>query len=104
MITTGLKDTLNLVDIRTVDHLIVAGGAVASMAEKGLVSPRTTRQRGDPPGPSFAIPNRARPCPLCMGTGKNAGVAVTTAGSEARQKRNHPRILNGPNPHPERNF
>jgi len=37
MITTRLKDALNLVDIRTVDHLIVAGGAVASMAEKGLL-------------------------------------------------------------------
>ena len=32
-----LKYALNLVDIRTVDHLIVAGSSVASMAEKGLL-------------------------------------------------------------------
>jgi DNA repair protein RadC len=37
LITTRLKDALNLVDVRTVDHLIVAGGGVASMAEKGLL-------------------------------------------------------------------
>lgn len=30
LITTRLKDALNLVDVRTVNHLIVAGGAVAS--------------------------------------------------------------------------
>jgi DNA repair protein RadC len=37
LITARLKDALNLVDIRTVDHLIVAGGGVASMAETGLL-------------------------------------------------------------------
>jgi DNA repair protein RadC len=37
LITTRLKDALNLVDIRTVDYLIVAGGSLVSMAEKGLL-------------------------------------------------------------------
>lgn len=37
LITTRLKDALNLVDIRTVDHLIVAGGAVVSLAERGVL-------------------------------------------------------------------
>jgi len=37
LITTRLRDALNLVDIRTVDHLIVAGGGLISMAEKGLL-------------------------------------------------------------------
>lgn len=37
IITTRLKDALALVDIRTVDHLIVAGGATTSMAEQGLL-------------------------------------------------------------------
>jgi DNA repair protein RadC len=37
LITTRLKDALNLVDVRTVDHMIVAGGGVASTAEKGLL-------------------------------------------------------------------
>jgi DNA repair protein RadC len=37
IITTRLRDALALVDIRTVDHLIVAGGATTSLAERGLL-------------------------------------------------------------------
>jgi len=37
LITTRLQDALSLVDIRTVDHLIVAGGGLVSMAERGLL-------------------------------------------------------------------
>ena len=35
MITRRLKDALQLVDIRVLDHLIVAGGNVISLAERG---------------------------------------------------------------------
>jgi DNA repair protein RadC len=37
LITQRLKDALSLVDIRVLDHLIVAGGDVLSMAERGLI-------------------------------------------------------------------
>jgi DNA repair protein RadC len=37
LITHRLKDALGLVDIRIVDHLIVAGGDVISFAEWGLI-------------------------------------------------------------------
>jgi DNA repair protein RadC len=37
MITTRLRDALALVDIRVLDHLIVAGATVTSLAERGLV-------------------------------------------------------------------
>lgn len=37
MITTRLRDALALVDIRVVDHIIVAGGEVVSMAERGAL-------------------------------------------------------------------
>lgn len=37
LITHRLKDALALVDIRVLDHLIIAGGHVVSMAERGLV-------------------------------------------------------------------
>ncbi len=37
IITGRLRDALALVDIRVVDHLIVAGGGTVSMAERGLV-------------------------------------------------------------------
>lgn len=36
-LTRTLKSTLSLVDVRVLDHFIVAGGRVASMAELGLV-------------------------------------------------------------------
>ncbi len=36
-VTRRLKDALNLVEIRVLDHLIVAGSTVTSMAERGLV-------------------------------------------------------------------
>jgi DNA repair protein RadC len=36
-LTQTLKQALALVDVRVLDHLIVAGNAVVSMAEKGLV-------------------------------------------------------------------
>jgi DNA repair protein RadC len=36
-ITTRLKEALGLVDIRVLDHIIVAGGDTVSMAEKGLL-------------------------------------------------------------------
>jgi len=37
LITTRLKDSLALLDIRLIDHLIVAGTSVVSLAERGLV-------------------------------------------------------------------
>ena len=37
IITSRLREALALVDIRVVDHLIVAGGATVSLAERGLV-------------------------------------------------------------------
>ena len=36
-LTQTLKNALNLVDVRVVDHLIVAGGTVLSFAERGLI-------------------------------------------------------------------
>ena len=37
LITQRLKDALSLVDIRVLDHMIIAGGTVVSMAERGLI-------------------------------------------------------------------
>jgi DNA repair protein RadC len=37
LITQRLREALALVDIRVVDHLIVAGGSTLSFAEKGLL-------------------------------------------------------------------
>jgi DNA repair protein RadC len=37
LITSRLRDALGLVDIRILDHLIVAGGSVMSFAERGLI-------------------------------------------------------------------
>jgi DNA repair protein RadC len=37
VITRRLKDALQLVDIRVLDHLIVAGGDVVSFSDKGLL-------------------------------------------------------------------
>ena len=37
LITKRLTDALALVDIRVVVHLIIAGGELVSMAEKGLI-------------------------------------------------------------------
>jgi DNA repair protein RadC len=37
LITQRLRDALSLVDIRVLDHLIIAGGDVTSMAERGLL-------------------------------------------------------------------
>jgi DNA repair protein RadC len=36
-ITARLRDALNLVDIRVLDHIIVAGGDTTSFAERGLI-------------------------------------------------------------------
>jgi DNA repair protein RadC len=36
-ITQRLKDALSLVDIRVLDHIIVAGGETVSLAERGLI-------------------------------------------------------------------
>jgi DNA repair protein RadC len=36
-ITTRVRDALALIDVRTLDHLIVGAGGVLSMAEKGLL-------------------------------------------------------------------
>lgn len=36
-LTAKLKSTLELVDVRVLDHIITAGGQALSMAEKGLV-------------------------------------------------------------------
>ena len=37
LITTRLKHALDLVDIRVLDHIIVAGGDTTSLAERGLI-------------------------------------------------------------------
>lgn len=37
VITTRLRDALALVDVRVVDHLVVAGDGVVSLAERGLL-------------------------------------------------------------------
>lgn len=37
LITLRLRDALGIVDIRVLDHLIVAGGRVVSLAERGLL-------------------------------------------------------------------
>jgi DNA repair protein RadC len=37
LITSRLRDALGLVDIRIVDHLIIAGGSVVSFAQRGLI-------------------------------------------------------------------
>jgi DNA repair protein RadC len=37
LITRRLKEALNLVDIRVLDHIIVAGGTTTSFAERGLI-------------------------------------------------------------------
>ena len=37
LITHRLKDALAIVDIRVLDHLIVAGAQVVSMAERGVL-------------------------------------------------------------------
>jgi DNA repair protein RadC len=36
-LTTALKQALGLVDVRVLDHFVVAGGQVLSFAEKGLI-------------------------------------------------------------------
>lgn len=37
MLTQTLKTALALVDVRVLDHLIVAGNDILSMAERGLM-------------------------------------------------------------------
>jgi DNA repair protein RadC len=37
LLTTSLKQSLSVVDVRVLDHLIVAGGATVSFAERGLL-------------------------------------------------------------------
>jgi len=37
LITTRLRDALSLIDVRILDHIIVAGGDTTSMAERGLL-------------------------------------------------------------------
>jgi DNA repair protein RadC len=37
LITQRLRDALSLVDIRVLDHVIIAGGSAVSMAERGLI-------------------------------------------------------------------
>jgi DNA repair protein RadC len=37
LITRRLKDALALVDIRLLDHIIIAGGEAVSFAERGLL-------------------------------------------------------------------
>jgi DNA repair protein RadC len=37
LITQRLKDALSLIDVRVLDHFIVAGGNVTSFAERGLI-------------------------------------------------------------------
>ena len=37
LITRRLREALALIDVRVLDHLIVAGGDVTSLAERGLI-------------------------------------------------------------------
>jgi DNA repair protein RadC len=37
VITRRLQDALALVDIRVIDHVIIAGGETVSLAERGLL-------------------------------------------------------------------
>ncbi|HCP6193940.1 TPA: hypothetical protein OE107_002243 [Pseudomonas aeruginosa] len=37
ILTQRLKDALTMVDVRTLDHVIVAGGDTMSFAERGLI-------------------------------------------------------------------
>jgi len=37
LITTRLRESLALIDVRVLDHLIIAGGSVLSFAERGLI-------------------------------------------------------------------
>jgi hypothetical protein len=37
LITKRLKDALDLVDIRVLDHIIIAGGDAISLSERGLL-------------------------------------------------------------------
>ena len=37
LITQRLKDALSLVDIRVLDHVIIAGGVAVSLAERGVI-------------------------------------------------------------------
>jgi DNA repair protein RadC len=37
LITQRLKGALDLIDVRVVDHLLVAGAEVISLAERGLI-------------------------------------------------------------------
>jgi len=37
LITRRLREALELIDVRVLDHLIVAGGDVTSLAERGLI-------------------------------------------------------------------
>ena len=37
LITARLRDALNLIDVRILDHVIVAGGDTTSLAERGLL-------------------------------------------------------------------
>ena len=40
LITQRLREALGLIDVRVLDHLIVAGSTVTSMAERGVDDPR----------------------------------------------------------------
>jgi DNA repair protein RadC len=37
LITNRLKEALSLIDVRILDHIIVAGGDTTSLAERGLL-------------------------------------------------------------------
>jgi DNA repair protein RadC len=37
LITRRLREALELIDVRVLDHLIVAGGDVTSLVERGLI-------------------------------------------------------------------
>ncbi|EOI8185571.1 JAB domain-containing protein, partial [Pseudomonas aeruginosa] len=37
VLTQRLKEALALVDVRTLDHIVVAGGSTTSFAERGLI-------------------------------------------------------------------
>ena len=55
LLTQALKQALALVDIRTLDHFVVAGGRLTSFAERGLSDGGASSRRAAPQ-PSWPIP------------------------------------------------
>ena len=73
-LTRRLKQALELVDVRTLDHVIVAGHASASLTEHGLVQ----LKRGRKPPPFPAISKAPAMSPLLVLNPEDHGVSGPT--------------------------